>query len=257
MSYRADETELSLIFPLKFEMRGVALFFPGSARSTYFDSIEVRPSLLKALLFKPGGSIEIKQDQASVNADISMGASKVQIDYEIRNFDLNRMEGLDGLIYVMLGGKINGKGSLDINSESFSETTGSFAIEIRDFFFPSQKLDRLPPGADPIILDFAFPEASVSSIRLNVGFEAGKIQIKEAILGQRGSATDDIIGTLTGGADLAKSFGTSRLRIQTVMSLSPRLKALDILLSSYRTKENSFEFKIGGTFSSPKLDVKQ
>ena len=248
---RAEKSHISLLTGLKYRMEDVNIYFGGSTTPLTFASLEFSPALLKLFTGKVGANITAEQNKSSrAEISVALGTSVTAIDFDVKQLDLGKLEGISSFTFVKIHGVVSGNGSIVYNSGSPDASEGEAALTVDHLFIASQTLSGID---DPLLSTLKIPEVSASKAKINLTITKGKARLK-IVLGQKGVETDDIVGVITGDVILGRTLLLSKANLEADFYVSEKLMHSFPLMSGFlapgKKSDGSYKFGLTGPLSS-------
>ena len=240
----STDSHMSYLFGISYVMKGVTLMGPPPSPPIHIQKVEISPSLLSLLVGKFGGSLFIQDGEGSLNSSFSMKGSKISASGKLKKFDIGKAGLLTLAADIQASAVLDGNFSISGDFSVPSSLDGSTAIHLSQVIIDPQT-----------IAGFSIPRLSISEGIIDLTFDQGKATIKTFQLGKTGNPADDLKGTLTGDATLAKQWESSTLNLKSRFSLSENvLKAfviLDVILGGGKQPDGSYAFSLIGPIEAP------
>jgi type II secretion system protein N len=251
IGFSAQETHLSMLLGLKYEMKGVTLTPPAGPLATEvkLERVSVSPSPLALLTGKIGGGFEARQGEGSLRGTFRASPSGGPLDLALTTDKLNvgRM-GLLALAGGIQASSLLLDSDIDLHGDPSVPSTLSGDVRLK----PSRLV--IEPQS---IQGFPIPRITISTGDINLHLSNGRAVLRTATVGKPGSA-DDVVGTATGDIALARSLPASQLNLTVRFNLSPAIKSgplglVDSLLASMGAKQpdGSYALHLTGTLEAP------
>ncbi len=249
----AGESDLSLLFGVRYVMKDVRLYFHGSSDPVRLERVSFSPSLLGLISGSLGGSASLELGGGDVDLSFSMSKDQKQVDltFDMNRVDFGKVKILEALSPVKGSFIADVSASLSGNPMNLSTFKGDASMKVQKLEIPAQKL--VIPGL------FFSPEIP-STLRVKEGsalfkIRDGRVSFKNVKLGDPQGKDADLYLSATGEIILQNTWDTSKVDLQVFFNLFGDVKKsfalLDTLLKTAKRKDGSFGFTVKGPASYP------
>ncbi|MCM2278705.1 MAG: type II secretion system protein GspN [Oligoflexia bacterium] len=244
IGFSANEGRISIGLGISYVMKGVTLTPPPPGEPAKIEKAVISPSILPLFLGRLGGTLRLEHGKGYLKASVSRRKQDISATVHASAFDLGKT-GLFPLLAELQGSTLlSGDVTIQGDPSVPSTLTGSVSIGLSDIVIDSQSISG-----------FTIPRLSVSEGKVDVEVDKAKATLKTLRLGKKGSATDDLTGTVSGNVALGRSWPSSTLNLKAEFGLSQKLlkaySLLDALLGAGKRADGSYAYAITGPISAP------
>ncbi len=275
ITYSSGETQLSFFFGISYTIKDITLTFPPPVPQAHIDQIRISPSLFPLLIGRGGGTITLKNEKGSLEAQFSSNAAltvilgstsnsssisagspgntsvknlPISLSFKAYQIDLGKLGLLPALTNIQGSALADGSGSLFGDLNSPNTLTGNLKLNLKQFIVASQS-----------IMGFSIPRIEISECMIDFAIDKAKASIKTFRLGKASSAAanaeDEIQGNITGDLTLGKQWDTSTFNLKAKFSLSESIMKsfglLDAILGAGKQSDGSYAYTLTGPATYP------
>ena len=244
ITFSAKKADLSLLFGVVYDLKGVTLNFPAPQPPAQIDEIEISPSILPLLIGEIGAKVRVRNGDGAMNLAGSFRGHRISTTFSARRFNIGNIALLKLLTNVAGSATLTGQGSLSTDLDAMTETNADIRLNLSKIIVDGQSIQG-----------FAIPRLSMSEGKIDFSIDHGRGMLHSLRLGAPGSTSDDIRADITGDILFGKSLNTSTCNLKANFSFSPTLlnsfSLLSALLAAGRQPDGSFSYKLVGPLLSP------
>lgn len=216
--------------------------------------LRVRPGLLSLLPFAKVKKVSFSTDvlEGSASGSIGIGPTQSEVDISFKNLNLGKTTILKKFFPIeMTSAILTGSIVTSFDSDQIQKASGSIQISLNKL--------ALPPQA---VYGFNLPKIGVAETKIDLQLGDGKLNIRQAELG-KDIKTDDLVAKITGEANLDTQmkyalspadrfrWNGAKIVFQISSTLIQSLPLLDSLLSSAKTSDGKYSYKLNGPLLMP------
>ncbi len=243
LSFNAEKIKIGMIFGPALKMYNVELkSLEDDKVALKIPFIKVKPVLSSLPFARKKISLKIDFDEGSLNGTVGISQNSALVDLSLNKINLKQLAILKKYIFIDLIGTINGSIGLDLSFEKPDKSDGQINLDISNLGAINQSL-----------FGMQLPDIKVSNSSININVDKGKFVFKDVHFG-KDINKDDLLGALTGEMTLANNIERSTINAKVQFQLSSKVREkiplLESLLSSAKTSDGKFSYKLTGMLST-------
>ncbi len=242
-SFNAEKVKVGMIFGPAIKLYNVEIkSLDDDKMSLTIPFLKIKPQLTSLPFPRKKMNLTIELAEGSLSGTIGVAPTSFLIDLTMKKINLAQISILKKYLFIDFKATLNGDIKLDLSSEKVDKSEGRINILISNIGVINQSL-----------FGMQLPDLKISSAFIDVQINAGKYNFKEVRVG-RDIRTDDLVGAITGEGALAPAIERSSINAKASFELSRKVKdklpLLDSLLSSAKTSDGKFSYKLNGLLST-------
>lgn len=243
LSFNAEKIKLGMIFGPALKMYNVEVkSLEDDKVALVIPFIKVKPVISSLPFQRKKVSVKIELTNGSISGTLGLSPTSTLIDLSLSKINLSQLSILKKFIFIELNGLINGKIGLDLSFDKPDQSDGQINLEISNLGTTNQSL-----------FGMQLPDLKVSQSIINISLDKGRFTFKDVHFG-KDINKDDLLGALNGDVTLASSIERSMINAKIQFQLSSKVRdkipLLESLLSSAKTADGKFSYKLVGNLST-------